>query len=70
MFLSVITKNLNCKILDNNLVTFKRQDVGLRMKNLILWVFTEKFNFLREVHEKSVYREVLLKKGALNNLQI
>ena len=41
MFLSVTTKKLNWEILFKNLVTFK---VRVRMDNLILWEFTEKFD--------------------------
>ena len=43
MFFSVITKNLDWKILTKNLVTFKRWD-GV-IKNLILWRITEKSDF-------------------------
>ena len=32
-FLSAITKNLNWRVLTQNLVTFKRQD-GLKLKNV------------------------------------
>ena len=39
MFFSVKTKNLNCKILTKNLVTFHLKDgMGLRMKNFNLGV--------------------------------
>ena len=64
MFLSVITKNLNCKILTENLVTFKRWDgvkaekfwyYGGSLKNLI---------FRRGVSRKPIYRRGLPKKGA------
>ena len=45
MFFSVITMNLNWEILTKNLVTFKRWD-GVKDENfVILWGFTEKFNF-------------------------
>ena len=43
MFFSVITKNLDWKILTKNLVTFKRWDRVI--KNLILWRITEKSDF-------------------------
>ena len=47
MFFSVITKNLNWKILTKNLFTFKRWDEVKHEKRkiLILWEFTEKFYF-------------------------
>ena len=44
MFFFVITKNLNWELLSKNLVTFILW-VGLSMKNLILWGFTEKSEF-------------------------
>ena len=34
MFFSVITKNLNWEILTKNSVTFLKDGMGLRMKNL------------------------------------
>ena len=43
MFFSVITKNLNQRILTKNLVTFKRWD-GVKEEKL-LWGFNEKSDF-------------------------
>ena len=45
LFFSAMTKNLNWEISNQNLITFKRWD-GINEKKLILWEFTEKFDFL------------------------
>ena len=45
LFFSAMTKNLNWEISTQNLITFKRWD-GINEKKLILWEFTEKFDFL------------------------
>ena len=59
MFLPLITKNLKRKILNKNLVTFKRWD-GVK---------DEKFQYyadsLKTNHEKLIYRRKLPKKGEL-----
>ena len=46
LFFSVIIKNSNCEILTKNLVTLKDK-MGLRMKTINIWGFTEKFRFKR-----------------------
>ena len=51
MFFSVITKNLSCKILTNNLVTLKRGD-GLRMNNFNIMGVHWKIQFPGGGHEK------------------
>ena len=39
MLFSIITKNLNWEILTKNSVTFLKDGIGIRMKNLnIMWV--------------------------------
>ena len=45
MFFSVVTKNSNWEILTKNLVTFLKDKMGLRMKNLNIFGFTEKSDF-------------------------
>ena len=64
MFLSVITKNLNSKILTENLVTFKRWDVVKAEK---FWYYRGSLKnliFRGGASRKPIYRRGLLKKGA------
>ena len=66
MFFSVITKNLNWKLLTMNLVTFKRWDGVKDHKfygGLMLWGFTEKSDFKGGCHKKLIYGWDYLKKG-------
>ena len=46
MFSAVITKHLNWEVLIKNLVTFKRWEVGLRIKNLNITGVHQKIQFL------------------------
>ena len=46
MFSAVITKDLNWEVLIKNLVTFKRWEVGLRIKNLNITGVHQKIQFL------------------------
>ena len=72
MFSAVITKHLNWEVLIKNLVTFKRWEVGLRIKNLNITGVHQKIQFLGRggCHEKPIYRGELPKKGDLDSLQV
>ena len=63
-FLFIITKNLNWEILTKNLVTFKKDGMGLRMKNFNIMRIHWKIRFLGWVHEKPIYLGNRLKSGA------
>ena len=45
MLFYVITKNLNWETWTKNLVTFKKDGIGLRMKNFNIMGATEKLDF-------------------------
>ena len=52
------------RILTKNSVTFEKWDGNWGWKNLILWGFTEKFDFYGEnVHEKTKKGRIALKEG-------
>ena len=71
MFFFVLTKNLNWEILAKNLVIYKKVGRGGGWEILILWGFTEKFQFLgRGVHKKTISMGDLPKKGGLDSLQV
>ena len=75
MFFSVITKNLNWKILTKNLVTFKRWDEVLRLENLNIMEIHSKIQFLvgREggfIKNQYIGGNFLKKGRGLNSLQI
>ena len=70
MFLSVVTKNLNWKILTKNLVTFKRLD-GVKDEKFYYYAGSLKNPIFRVgVHEKPIYRAEFPKKGDLESLHI
>ena len=61
---SVANKNLNWEIITKNLVTFKllKDEMKLRMKNVNIMGFTEKFDF-RKLCKKLKYRGTNWLKG-------
>ena len=63
MFLSVINKNLNWKIVTKNLVTFERWDLVKNEKFKCYVGSLKKCNFYGG-HEKPIYRGRFPKKGA------
>ena len=69
MFFSVTTKNLNWDIFAKNLVTFKRWDEIIRMKNFNIMGVHWKILFLGGF-TKRTYRGELPKNGGLDSLQI
>ena len=67
MFFFVIIKNLNWEILTKNLVTFKRW-YGVKDKNFDILGASWKTQFLREIHEKLIYKGGMPKERGLNSL--
>ena len=63
MFSSVITKNVNWKVLTKNIVTFKSWD-AIKDERFYYYEGSPKNSIFRgRGHEKSIYREELFEKG-------